>query len=372
MLAIDVVIRREARGEVDKWVALVVDDKITQAFDRTLPPGGRRRGEGQLKAEFREELYSFRNSDLVRIALRNKGDCKFVPGGIRDWQYRQSGIECVSTGTLRCPEGSYPIHVMLKAVEGVSGADVAPGRQWQVTPSPNYVQANGVTRTPYGHYVAELERQGTFFGQAFIRTFLERGGLQYFAYKGFVEPGGDPVTCFRTMETAQVQARMAVAGSLGGEFGLPEERKKEYEAVIEHRLFRLPSGLGDPAGPQKEQFLKIWRRGAVFPAGMRLRSPVEPPPLFAVTDTAVEVRVAIEVAVPGDESSTARGRVVVACSDPSVLAELKQLRAAADPDKPSDKADEFRSRVANWRVVAIESDLVKVIQRTAPTPGGEQ
>ena len=36
------------------------------------------------------------------------------------------------------------------------------------------------------------------------------------------------------------------------------------------------------------------------------------------------------------------------------------------------KADDGRFRAAAWRVVAIESDLVKVIQRTAPAPGSDQ
>jgi hypothetical protein len=368
LLAINVAIRRDAGAEVARWVGLIIDDKLPQAFNRTLPPGGRL-SEAQLQARFRDELLIFRQSDLVRIAVRNKGDSTFVPGGMRDWQYRSTGIECVFTGTLRCPEGSFPVHVMLKGTEGVAGVEgVAPGRQWQVAPSPNgYVQWGGATRTAYGHYVAELERKGTTFGMGFLQTFLEKSnqpdktgvpGIQYLLYRGYVEPDGDPATCFRVTEPSP--ARAAAAGAIAEFFGPPDAKYNEYLANVQNRLFRLTGAGGDASAAQREQFVSIWKRGGLLPPGMRLRNSADTTPLITVTDSAVELRVPVELLIPGDDLSAARGRLVVACTDHAVLDELKRLRSAADPDKPSTNPDEFRDRPAHWRVVAVESDLVKV------------
>lgn len=369
MLAIDVVIRREARGEVERWVNLIAEDKIPQAFDRTLPPGGRRRGVGELQAEFREELLTFRNSDLVRTALRNKGEMTFTPGSIRDWQYKPTGIDCVFTGTVRCPEGTFPVHVMLKAGEGVSGAEGVPGgRQWQIVPGTSFIQWTGSTRTPYGALLGELERQGTVFGQSFVRTFAERPGAQYFTYKGYVEPGGDPAACYRPVDTAP--ARAAVTGGQGIFVGIPPDQLDKHRAEVRDRLLRLPDGQ-TPTDHQRNQLQAVWERGTVMAPGTRLRGTAEPPTLIQVTDTAVEVRVPFETPIPGDEASVARGRVVVTATDPGLLDELKRLRTSADPDKPADSPDQFKGRQFPWRVTAIESDLVKVRQRGSGGPGGD-
>lgn len=358
LMAIDFAIRRDARGEVERWVGLIVEDKIPQAFNRTLPPGGRK-PEAQLLAQHREEILVFRQSDLVRVALRNKGATTFEPGGMRDWQYKTSGIDCVFAGTLRCPEGSFPVHVTLKGVEGVPGAEGAgAGRQWQVVPSSGgYFQAAGAAITPYGYYVGELERKAADYAGGFVRVFLEKPGAQYFAYKGYVEPGGDPATVFRVYDTGQPRA--AVAGAIGGFFSPPPEQNQKYLKAVRDQLYRTQSGA--PAtDKQRDDFIKIWERGGILPPGARIRNSADTTGLIQVTDTAVEVRVPIELLIPGDELTAARGRLVLACTDPGVLSELKQLRASADPGKPSTRPDEFRDRVAHWRLVAIESDLVKV------------
>jgi hypothetical protein len=62
-----------------------------------------------------------------------------------------------------------------------------------------------------------------------------------------------------------------------------------------------------------------------------------------------------------------RARVVVECTDPAVLDELKRLRAEADPDRGTvPQPDWFGKRREKWRVVAVESDLVPI--PTSPTP----
>jgi hypothetical protein len=377
LLAIDFAIRRDARTEVERWVGLIIEDKIPQAFNRTLPPGGRK-SEARLLAENREELLIFRQSDLVRIALRNKGAATFEPGGMRDWQYKPSGIECVFTGTLKCPEGSFPVHVSLRGTEGVAAAEGAgAGRQWQIAPSmTGYIQAAGagVVRTPYGFYVSELERKGTEYAAGFVRVFLdrvyapphERLAAQYFAFRSYTEPDGDPTTGFRVAETAH--ARSAVAGIVAEPFALPSDQQTKYLEEVRDRLFRL-SGGGTPTPKQKEEFMRIWERGGIMPPGMRIRNNSDTISLINVTDSAVEVRVPVELPIPGDDLSAARGKVVAVCTDPAILDELKRVRAASDPNKPSDKPDEFRDRSPRWRILAVESDLNKVKQREQRDPG---
>ena len=63
--------------------------------------------------------------ELVRLAGRNKGECRFVPGALREWAYRPLGVECVFTGTLKTPEGSVPLAIPLKGFEGGPGAETA-------------------------------------------------------------------------------------------------------------------------------------------------------------------------------------------------------------------------------------------------------
>jgi hypothetical protein len=278
-------------------------------------------------------------------------------------------IECLFTGTLKCPEGSFPVHVGLKGGEGVAGAEGAgAGRQWQIAPTnTGYVQWAAATRTPYGYYVAELERRGGDFADGFRQSFLTRPGSQYLAYKGYVEPGGDPSAAFQIYDTAH--ARAAVAGALAGTFALPTEKQDAYLAAVRDRLFQLPGG-GVPSGDQKKQFQQMWERGGILPPGYRIRNSSDTVTTINVTDSAVEVRLPVELPIPGDELSAARGRIVVACTDPKVLGELKQLRAAAEPDKASSKADEFRDRTADWRVIAIEADMVKVQQQRGPRDPG--
>jgi len=359
LFAVEYTVRRDAENYVKRWVGLIIDGKVPQAFDLSLPPGGRLGDEAQLVALHRQELLVFRQSDLVRVAVRNKGEATFVPGGLRAWVSRPTGVECVYAGTLKCPEGTFPVHIQLKGNEGVSGSDAAAaGRQWQIIPTQNgFVQWDKATRTRYGHLVAELERQGGAFGREFVT--VASNGMQPFAFLAYAREDRDPASWRKIPETTL--GRVAAAGGLAAVYNLPEGQRAELA-----RLFRLPGG-GKPDPKQTETFMQIWARAGVVPPGARLRNTLDTTDLIEVTDTAVEVRIPIELPLVGGPGLTAaRGRVVVACTDRGMLDELKRLRAEADPDRPSDNADEFRNRPTIWRVVAIESDLYEV--RT-PQPG---
>ena len=69
----------------------------------------------------------------------------------------------------------------------------------------------------------------------------------------------------------------------------------------------------------------------------------------------------------------ARGRVVVVCTDAALLAELKQLRATADPAAGVTKQPDGGGlqRPLTWRLDRIESDMRPMQSRDAESgPGG--
>jgi hypothetical protein len=90
-----------------------------------------------------------------------------------------------------------------------------------------------------------------------------------------------------------------------------------------------------------------------------------------ITDTAIEVRVPCEVPLFGS-ATAARGRLVLVCTDPNVLTEVKKLREEANPDQgTATPPDGFAKRQFHWRVVRVESDLKEVkIQQGPGGPGG--
>jgi hypothetical protein len=135
LFAIDFAIRRDARGEIEKWMALVTrgdDDDLFRAFHRTLPPGGRQGinpdDKHQMQIRFRDELLVFRTCDLLKLAQRNKDEFEFTSGAVT-WSYKPGMVDCLLHGTVKCPEGTFPVLIPLKGMEGVTGAEGGGGRQ---------------------------------------------------------------------------------------------------------------------------------------------------------------------------------------------------------------------------------------------------
>jgi hypothetical protein len=156
------------------------------------------------------------------------------------------------------------------------------------------------------------------------------------------------------------------------------ELAPDYRDFPWGKFFRLPDGA--TATPEQQQeFESIWKAGRLLPPGrdqgglLPGNDKIDGMPTLLLTDKALEVRVPCELPVPGSAGRDAyRARIVVACSDPAVLAELKQLHDQADPDRDTVPPPEtFRKNPGLWRITAIECDLVRVSTRPPEQQGGE-
>lgn len=374
--AFDFAIRREARGEVEKWMALVrkgTENDVEEAFKRTIPPGARSNLDGyQIRARYRDELLSFRNSDLLKIAQRNKDELEFVPGAVT-WSYKPGSVECVLNGSVKCPEGTFPITVPLKGAEGVTSAEGGSGgRQWQVVRSPGggFIDQARATRTAYGWLLLMLEMDGAAFGKGFVAHLISGPSGHTYAYRAFVAPGGDLPGWASVAVTRDGGGNPHPLATLVSQlaFAIPARAwlgDAGYAEYMDKHFFKLPGGA-EPSADLKDRFFKSWRAQGLRPAGDKLKdqsgNPIDKEDLITVTDAAIEVRVPVEIPVLGTgKVEVARGRLVVACTDPALVGELKQLRAAADPARgTSSPPDELQRKKATWRVVRVESDLVPV------------
>ncbi|QJW98322.1 hypothetical protein [Frigoriglobus tundricola] len=383
LFAIDFAIRRDARTEVDKWMADVTAgdvDGSTAAFWRMIDP--RQRQSVSKTDRFgirglpggRDGLVAFDNCDLMRLAQRNRGEFQYATVGVV-WTYKPGVIDAQITGTVTCPEGTFPIAIPLKGVEGgVTGEGAAAGRQWAIIrpQSGGFFDSRGVTRTPYGWLVMYLEMDGAAFGKAFIAHLTAGPGAQAYAYRAFVAPGGDREGWGAVALDRNGLMQLAFAGPAGVASLLAgQPADAGYAAYTANQFYKLPGGA-EPSAEQKEQFATSWNRLGIRPAGDKLKDQsgaIDKEDAIAVTDTAIEVRVPIEIPLLG-KSEVARGRLVVACTDPALVAEMKQLRASADPKlaTPSPTEDLSRRKVA-WRVVRVESDLAPV-SVAQPNPRG--
>ncbi|QDU22410.1 hypothetical protein [Urbifossiella limnaea] len=370
LFAIEVAVRAEAESEVGKWVGQVLDEKLTPAFYRTRDPAERASmgpdNATALEARYKVDWVAFSQCDLVRTALRNPKACTYVPGGLRDWSIQAGGVACVATGTLVCPEGKFPMQFPLKAVDAVAGSEGSLGRQWQVVPSQNGFQRDDPQLTSYGWLVRDLQLQGRSVVQQFMADGRDRVFRPYAAY---VHAGlaGDPD--LRLLSPDGGATRLA---GVGVPAGLGWQMPDHVFSVTAAKLFRLP-GNKSPGADQSRQFFNVWNAGGIVPAGERLRNTPDVHELMTFTDSAVEVRVPVELPVESKKADlAARGRVVVECTDPALLADLKQLRASANPESGtiSPPAGSGPRQGLRWRVVRVESDMRPVQTRESEGPPG--
>jgi hypothetical protein len=379
LFAIDYAIRRDARGEVEKWIGSLNtggEEGTSAAFYRMLPPGARQgvggpTDTGTMKLRFRDELMMFRESDLMKVALRNKGEVAFAPAGV-SWAYKPGSIECTVTGSVTCPEGTFPVVVPLKAVEGVKGPEGGDRRQWMIDRPRGgaFIDQSRVTRTPYGWLVVALEDGGNKFGREFVGHAAGGPVTHAYAYRAFVAEGGDTRGWAEVARDPQqiLQFLFAAPARAAGDAG--------YAEYMDKHFYKLPGGA-EPQPDQKSRFFNSWNLQSLRPAGDKFKTTEGTPTdkeSVAVTEGAVEVRVPAEIPIPGTTNS-ARARVVVVCTDPALLAEVKRLRAEANPgqgtDRPPAEVVEL-ARKATWRVARVESDMapVNTAQPGRGGPGG--
>lgn len=382
--AFDFAIRGEARSEAAKWMALVgkgTKTDVEDAFKLTVPPGARSGLDSyQVNTRFRDEVLSFGNCDLLKIAQRNKGELQFDAGSVT-WAYKPGTVECVLHGTVKCPEGTFPVVLPLKGVEGVTTAESGKGtRQWQISRSQagGFIDQAKATRTAYGWLLLFLEVDGANFGRGFIGHLALGPVTHPFAYRAFVLPGGDIPGWSNVIATRDATGNMNPLWTLVSHLSFAVSARAAlgdggYAEYMDKNFFKLPGGA-EPTAAQRDQFLKSWTAQGLRPAGDKLKDPggnvIDKEDLITVTDTAVEVRVPVEIAVIGTgKVEVARGRLVVACTDPALLAELKQLKASANPAQGTTAPpEEFQRKKVTWRVVRVESDLQPV--NLSPSSGG--
>lgn len=373
--AFDFAIRRDARTEVKKWAELLAkgtDDDIDVAFLRTIPPGQRQgvsaTDKYQIRSRFRDELLSFRSCDLLRVAQRNKNEMEFVPDAVT-WAYKPGSIDCVLNGKVVCAEGTFPMTVPLRGVEGVTGAEGGGGgRQWQIArpQGGNFFDQARVTRTHYGWLVARLEAEGGSFGKSFVAHLGTGRSSHLYVYRAFVAPGTDPdawaaVAADRDPNRT-VLMHLAFAAPTRVLMGDEYARYTEY---MGKHFYKGPGGA-EPSPEQKARFLTSWTAQGLRPAGDKLRDTaggvIDKDDVLTLTDSQVEVRVPVELPVIGTgKIEAARGRLLVVADDPALLAELKQLRTAAKPaEGTASPPPDLGPKSIKWRVVRVESDMQPV------------
>ena len=155
-----------------------------------------------------------------------------------------------------------------------------------------------------------------------------------------------------------------------------------YETDLVEKLFVPKLGADAPKAPEdrkkreaemRKTFAYVWNNGRMRKAGAVVRDNPDKEALLVIGEKEIELRYPVEISLPGGEATanTARGRVVLVCSDPAVLAEVHKQRASA---KASDATDAMAT-VPNWtpiqptwKLVRIESDLIPV---PAASPGRE-
>jgi hypothetical protein len=395
LFAIDFSIRNEAKAQVRDWAdALKPQPDETGkkefrpwlAFHRTLPPGARQgvsvTDEDTIRSRFRDELIAFEKTDLIRLAARNSGEGEFqfdlASGGMKEWSIRPGVIDCTVSATVTCPEGKFPVLVSLRGTEGVTGQEggaggARTGRQWTVMrpPSGGFIQQDQVTRTPYGWLVQALELDGGAFGAGFVTNLRAGPASHSYVYHGFIAPGGDQPGWGQVAVVPLLQ--LAFAAPLGMN---PPRGVASYEDFRRSDLYRRPGGL-QPSKAQIDLFARAWDAEGPKPAGTILKGPDGSVPdkedEIRILPDAVEIHVPIELPVleKGKRPAAARGRVIVRCTDPALLAELRQLKASANPETGSAvMPDELRRRTFPWRVARVESDMVTIEPAGPGGPGG--
>jgi hypothetical protein len=369
LFAIDYSIRRDGETELQRWLTYLTSGEgetevaLNRAFLRTLEPGRRSglRPENtqQLRSEFRDPYTQFLQCDLVRLCNRNRGQCQVTVTSVRNWASRPWGVECEFGATLSCPEGIFPLSIPVKGLEPTTSAEAALGRQWAVVIPPNgYIIRDKVQYTTYGALLAALETSGGQFARQFITASSQGPHIQHYLYQRMIGP----------LERAefweqQAQKSLTRIALLGGAAGpLPFFTADSFEFFREKFLSLPKQGL--PSTEQKTLFRTIWYSSGLLPPQTRLRNSPDTQDILMVYADRVEVQTPCELPFPGIGAASmaaARGRLIVVSRDADLLAQIEQLRQAAQPGQsPSANPTDFLQNDFRWRIVRLESDLYRI------------
>lgn len=364
LLAIEFSIRKDAQSEVQTWADLMIkgdDESLNRAFHRTQDPSQRKsvaptKGD-LLEARWGKEYIAFRQADLRRLMLRNGSDFKLELGGLRDWHYQPTGIECVYTATLTCPEGTFPLLISMKGVEGAAAGTDSGGRQWQIMHAPmiGFIDKARARLTPYGWFVSELGISGGQKVRQVLNAAMIREPRAAIPLEHSDLTPADEVF-LRPLTLGGAQARSSVVGIAGGYMFSPGKKYLDFSA---EKLFTLPGGA-KPDAARLDAFRKSWFDTGIVNAGERLMSSTDTNDQITFADDAIYYRKPIEIPISTakGEIIAARGGIVFRCTDPELLAEAKRLRAEANPAAGTEApTTALIVRDIPWKLVRIESDM---------------
>lgn len=365
LFGIDFVIRNDAQREFNIWAKLIQeydptdpkDRKLHEAIYRAVPPQSRSQVKGQqdydgIDKVLRTELTGLRQSDIVRIAGRNRGAVEFAGFGVRDWQQTNDRIECTLTSKMITPEGEHGLAIPMKAQVGSAG------RQWQIGMLPTgIVQSKALTR--YGWIIEQVEASGREFAAEFIQT-VRSPNQQWAAYLAF---------------TRASEERVGLIGAAAA--GCPVVVGRDtnyYESGLAGGFYTRPDG-SEPTADERARFRHVWESGSVFGPGVNLKDSPDVNPVLKLNPAGFEFRVPIELGMSGGRgmpTEAARGKLVIQAAQPELIAELTRARDAGGP-RTTEPPRELLSRPVLWRVVRIESDM-KPLPTSAPSSaaGGPQ
>ena len=208
-------------------------------------------------------------------------------------------MECVYSGVIKCPEGSFTINVPLRGVEPTSAAEGI-GRQWGVMIVPTgYIARDKTSLTRYGWHIEALEQAGAAFGKQFIfRAGLGAWAVPY-AYQVMMRPNSDA----RYWDAAFVSAlpRSAITGGLG----LAPPYTSDYAAYYRDQFFQVTV---EPDPEKLNQFRSRFENYGLLPPEGRLKNSPDKNAVITVTASGVEVRVPCELPYPAADGACPRAR----------------------------------------------------------------
>jgi hypothetical protein len=386
LLAISLAVRADTEKQFVEWVKDLsdidpdnpADPGLYRAFHKTIQPGLRAGVSPEsvtaMDRRFGNQIAGFRQNDLVAICYRNRGQLKFIPQGLVDWKMAPKTVQSPATldaniaATVECPEGVYEVNVAMRATTNEAGQ-----RDWQLVPVPNNL-VKSARLTDYGRRLYELKDTARQAAERFL-FFAQDPAKQDRGYLLFVKSPYTPAAEQAYLNQLPKLPAMFVIGAVVA----VERSVIGYEADLFNRVFVPVMGPDAPKDPaelkkreedMRKQFGFVWNAGRLRKAGTVAKDNPDKDPVLVVGPDRVTVRYPIELALPGGESATntARGRIILECTDPAVLAELKKQRTVANPATATDASTPLTNWTplhAPWKVVKIESDMAPM-PSTAP------
>ena len=380
LIGIGFAVRTDAAAALKIWSDHVVKADVTdptntefyEAFRGVVPPG--RQASISVKTpaaiaetlkEWKDDIVIFRQIDVMRIALRNKGNVEFVAGGLSQWErdVQGQGLTCTMNALMKCPEGRFELTIQMQ-----HALNTQQELTWQIRlPAQGFVHSAKLTN--YGFLIRDMETTATALVYQDMLPLFGVIGQNAVLVPAFAEPMTNAPHGLKLMQHGI--GRVAAMGGPG--FIYPEP--KDYEEQIAMRFF-TPTDRSDPSRErlQRDQFLSVWRAGRITPPGSIITENRDTGPILTIPDTLAELRMPIELQLPNGATAQtgARGAVVLICDNPTFLLKLKEARVAAASESPMEMQDRtLKFETIPWKIVRIESDM-KQVQKKQPqsAPGG--